>query len=118
MTAQVGFPGHGSGQNRFKMINVRAVQVSFTRRWAGSHCIWIYKVINQVLAALTTELRGFRSLVGSMQEQLSYELNVTKACVFAWKNGREAPGFLSASQVAAGAGGVAGWVDLQHERFG
>ena len=38
-------------------------------------------------------LREARLAVGMTQEQLGFELGVTKASVSAWENGREAPSF-------------------------
>ncbi|MCH8542311.1 MAG: helix-turn-helix domain-containing protein [Alcanivorax sp.] len=38
-------------------------------------------------------LKSARLRLGMTQEQLGYELNVTKASVSAWENAREAPGF-------------------------
>jgi transcriptional regulator with XRE-family HTH domain len=38
-------------------------------------------------------LRVARLGLGLTQEQLAFELNVTKSTVSAWENGRDAPGF-------------------------
>ena len=45
------------------------------------------------MAGFPERLKSARLRLGMTQEQLGYELNVTKASVSAWENGREAPGF-------------------------
>ena len=38
-------------------------------------------------------LKKARSALGLTQEQLGFELDVTKSTISAWENGRDAPGF-------------------------
>lgn len=45
------------------------------------------------MSAFPEKLKSARLRLGLTQEQLGYELNVTKASVSAWENGREAPSF-------------------------
>ena len=45
------------------------------------------------MSGFPERLKSARLRLGMTQEQLGYELNVTKASVSAWENGREAPGF-------------------------
>ena len=45
------------------------------------------------MSGFPERLKAARLRLGMTQEQLGFELNVTKASVSAWENGREAPGF-------------------------
>ena len=45
------------------------------------------------MSTFPERLKGVRKQLGLTQEQLGEELNVTKASISAWENGREAPGF-------------------------
>ena len=71
------------------------------------------------MAGFPERLKSARLRLGLTQEQSGYELNVTKASVSAWENGREAPGFrllpslrevlaVSLDELLCGLGGEAG----------
>lgn len=52
------------------------------------------------MSGFPERLKAARLQLGLTQEQLAYELNVIKASVSAWENGREAPRFHLLGSVA------------------
>lgn len=77
------------------------------------------------MSGFPERLKAARLRLGMTQEQLGFELNVTKASVSAWENGREAPGFrllprlrevlgVSLDDLLCGAGSGAGVAEPQH----
>lgn len=52
-----------------------------------------HELRGSAMAGFPERLKAARTGLGLTQEQLAFELNVTKASISAWENGREGPGF-------------------------